>query len=140
MPIDGDRFWNYDKCIPIKEIIQKIETFKKLVPIKEPQENGGPAKVYRFEDGIGEIGFINPVSCRDFCASCSRLRLTSDGNLRSCLFSDREYNIKKLLRTGASEKDIRALLNQTVNEKPKRHYFNEHPVKRCNRGMSLIGG
>lgn len=138
MPVDGDRFWNRNRCIPVDEIFQTIEKYKRLVP-KEDSQNG-PAKVYIFEDGVGEIGFINPVSCRNFCASCSRLRLTSDGHLRSCLFSDREYNIKKLLRTGASEEEIKSLLNQTVSEKPERHYFNEHPVKRCNRGMSLIGG
>jgi GTP 3',8-cyclase len=140
MPVGGERFWNSDKCIPIKEIIQKIETFKKLVPVKEHQKNGGPAKVYRFEDGIGEIGFINPMSCQEFCSSCTRLRLTADGHLMSCLFSDKEYNVKELLRAGREEKEIRDLFAKIVSEKPKKHLLNENIVKRCNRGMSLIGG
>lgn len=145
MPIDGDRFWNRDKCIPVEEIFQGIEKFKRLVPIKDTQNNGGPAKLYRFEDGIGEIGFINPMSCIEFCSSCSRLRLTADGHLRSCLFSNKEYDIKKLLRGGGGDENIKALLDQAVSEKPEKHYLNDHylndhPVKRCNRGMSFIGG
>jgi cyclic pyranopterin phosphate synthase len=141
MPIDGERFWSSEKCIPFKEIISKIETFKKLIPLKEPLQNGGPAKMYTFEDGIGEIGFINPISCQEFCSSCTRLRLTADGNLMSCLFSNKEYNVKKILREGGDEEQIKKLLSQIVKEKPEKHFLNDHQIiKRCNRGMSLIGG
>ena len=112
----------------------------------QPVEGGGtgrdgPARIYRLPGGLGEIGFISPVS-RHFCPSCNRLRLTADGHLRTCLLSDREVDLKGPLRQGACDREIAEMIRGAIAAKPRRHGepCDEGHVKKCMREMTAIGG
>jgi cyclic pyranopterin phosphate synthase len=97
----------------------------------------GPAKYYRFPGVKGTIGFISPVTdC--FCEGCNRLRLTADGKLRPCLFSDEEIDLRRPLRQGATVEDIKRLIQQAVSAKPAKHKLVAGVT--CERFMSQIGG
>ncbi|MDP2690738.1 MAG: GTP 3',8-cyclase MoaA [Deltaproteobacteria bacterium] len=140
MPFNTQEGWQRDKCISAKELKEMIERgVGPLEPVAENAGNAGPAKRYRFKDAPGEVGFISPVS-EHFCGSCNRLRLTSDGKLRNCLFSDREVDLRAALRDGSDDKVIEDLLFKAVMEKPQGHQINENIFKKCSRTMSLIGG
>ncbi len=140
MPFNTQEGWQRDKCLTMKELKTIIEdTLGPLEPIKDPRGGAGPARRYHFKDAPGEVGFISPVS-EHFCGSCNRLRLTSDGKLRVCLFSDSEIDIRKALRDGSGDEVIEHLLFKAVAEKPERHHINENIFKKCSRTMSLIGG
>ncbi len=104
MPFDGKRVWNADKLIGGDEVIRKVTSVYPLVPI--PKEVGGTANLYRFEDGSsGEIGTITSMT-RPFCGDCDRIRLTADGKIVPCLFSNVEHDVKSLLRGGAADDEI----------------------------------
>ena len=103
MPLDGDRAWDIDQVLTGGEIRALIEKHHPLVEL--PREPHATARVYRFADGQGEIGFINPVS-EPFCADCNRIRLTADGKLRTCLFSIRETDLREPLRAGATDAEL----------------------------------
>lgn len=140
MPFNTQEGWQRDKCITAKEIKEMIE--KAAGPLEQVVDtNGahGPARRYRFKDAPGEIGLISPVS-EHFCGSCNRLRLTSDGKLRTCLFSDNEVDLRTPLRDGSPDEVIENILMAAVREKPKGHTINENIFKKCSRTMSLIGG
>lgn len=140
MPFNTQEGWQRDKCLTMKELKAIIED--KLGPLEhvaDPKGGAGPARRYRWKDAPGEVGFISPVS-EHFCGSCNRLRLTSDGKLRVCLFSDSEIDIRKALRDGSGDEVIEHLLFKAVAEKPERHHINENIFKKCSRTMSLIGG
>lgn len=139
MPFDVEAGWQKEKCITALEIKDIIEKHQRLIPLENSKNRTGPARIYKFLDGIGEIGFISPVSDH-FCGSCNRLRLTADGKLRTCLFSDDEIDIKKAIRNDASDKEVEDLLFNAVRKKPERHYINDNIFKKCSRTMSLIGG
>ncbi|HBO83713.1 MAG: cyclic pyranopterin phosphate synthase MoaA [Deltaproteobacteria bacterium GWC2_42_11] len=139
MPFDVGVGWQRDKCITTTEIKGIIERHQELIPLGDHEKRTGPARRYRFSDGIGEIGFISPVSDH-FCGSCNRLRLTADGKLRTCLFSDDEIDVRSALRGGFSDKEIENILFNAVRKKPERHYINDNVFKKCSRTMSLIGG
>lgn len=139
MPFEVEAGWQRDKCMTTMEIKDIIERYQKLIPLETPEKRTGPARRYRFSDGIGEIGFISPVSDH-FCGSCNRLRLTADGKLRTCLFSDDEIDVKDVIRRGAADKEIEDILFHAVKKKPERHYINDNIFKKCSRTMSLIGG
>lgn len=139
MPFDVEAGWQKEKCITAMEIKDVIEKFERLMPLEDIKKRTGPARRYKFEHAVGEVGFISPVSDH-FCGSCNRLRLTADGKLRTCLFSDDEIDVKKALRGGASDKEIENLLFNAVRKKPERHYINDNIFKKCSRTMSLIGG
>ena len=139
MPFDVEEGWRKENFITSKMIKETIESIAALDPVEDGGAGAGPAKRFRFRGAPGEVGFISPVSDH-FCAGCNRLRLTADGMLRTCLFSDRETNIKEALRNGASDRDIEEILFKAVGEKPMGHNINENIFKKCSRTMSFIGG
>ena len=110
---------------------------RNLVPVEYHGEQ--PADRYRFEDGLGEIGFISSVS-EPFCSSCNRIRLTSDGKLRTCLFSLKETDLRSLIRGGASDEQIRDIIAGAVWNKEEGHLINRPGFVRPERTMSQIGG
>lgn len=140
MPFNTQEGWQRDKCITAKEIKERIEkAVEPLEPVVDTDGAAGPARRYRFHGAPGEIGLISPVS-EHFCGSCNRLRLTSDGKLRTCLFSDNEIDLRTPLRDGSPDEVIEKILLAAVREKPKGHSINENIFKKCSRTMSLIGG
>jgi cyclic pyranopterin phosphate synthase len=137
MPLDADEAWRQDEVLTGAEIRGLIEERWPLVEI--PAKASSTARRFRFEDGAGEIGFVNPVS-EPFCSSCDRIRLTADGKLRTCLFSRREWDLKGPLRRGASDDDLAGLLRWAVKHKELKHRINEPGFVRASRSMSQIGG
>ncbi|MBM4278706.1 MAG: GTP 3',8-cyclase MoaA [Deltaproteobacteria bacterium] len=130
--------WKEGNIVTIPEIKSRLEEMGKLTAIPS-DEWDGPARRFRFEGAIGEIGLIGPVSDH-FCEACNRLRLTPDGKIRTCLFSDDEIDVKGFLRNGGSDEDLRKQLLVALNTKPERHHINTHQFKKCQRNMSAIGG
>jgi GTP 3',8-cyclase len=104
-----------------------------------PAKASSTARRFRFADGAGEVGFVNPVS-EPFCSSCDRIRLTADGQLRTCLFSRREWDLKTPLREGATDEELVALLRFAVRHKELKHRINDPGFARASRSMSQIGG
>ncbi|MBV8714855.1 MAG: GTP 3',8-cyclase MoaA [Chloroflexi bacterium] len=139
MPLDADGNWQRERVLSGDEIKAIIERdFMPLVRV--PAEPSSTSRRYTFADGIGEIGFINPVS-QPFCGSCNRIRLTADGQLRTCLFSIDEWDLRGPLRSGASDADIADILLEAVSHKELKHKINEgEAFQRASRSMSQIGG
>jgi GTP 3',8-cyclase len=137
MPLDGDRAWTADQVLTGAELRALIETRHALEPL--PREPHATARVYRFRDGDGEIGFINPVS-EPFCADCNRIRLTADGELRTCLFSVRETDLRGPLRSGADDAELEGIIRDAVWRKELKHRVNEPGFVAPPRTMSAIGG
>ncbi|MCX5851452.1 MAG: GTP 3',8-cyclase MoaA [Deltaproteobacteria bacterium] len=127
---------------PNDEIKKKIETLRPLAAAPPNSLNtNGPARIYRMEGAAGEIGLISAMSHR-FCDSCNRLRLTADGHLRTCLLSDDELDLKKVIRNGCSDGDLEAAIRGAISEKHRNTLSDRHEMarKNCARGMSAIGG
>jgi cyclic pyranopterin phosphate synthase len=138
MPLDADEVWRDDQVLTGAEIRALIE--EHVGPLVElPSKASSTAKRYAFADGVGEIGFVNPVS-EPFCSTCDRIRLTADGQLRTCLFSRREWDLKAPLRDGASDDELTALIRNAVAHKELKHRINEPGFVRASRSMSQIGG
>jgi cyclic pyranopterin phosphate synthase len=137
MPLDADEAWREDDVLTGAEIRALIEEHWPLVEI--PAKPSSTARRFRFADGAGEIGFVNPVS-EPFCSSCDRIRLTADGQLRTCLFSRREWDLKTPLRDGSSDERIEELIRWAVRHKELKHKINEPGFVRASRSMSQIGG
>ncbi len=138
MPLDADRHWTRDLVVPAAEIYQRIHARWPLVRI--PHERSETARKYRFADGApGEIGLIAPVT-QPFCGHCSRIRLTADGKLRTCLFSKDDHDLRFLLRDGASDDEIRDFICANVMEKEEGHRINEPGFVPPSRTMVFIGG
>jgi cyclic pyranopterin phosphate synthase len=137
MPLDADRAWKPEDVLTGAEIRALIEVEHPLVEEERPA--GATARVYRFADGRGSIGFINPVS-EPFCGDCDRIRITADGKLRTCLFSVGETDLRALLRAGASDDDLEELLRAAVWRKELKHRVNEPGFVQPARTMSAIGG
>jgi cyclic pyranopterin phosphate synthase len=138
MPLDADESWRKEDVLTGGEIKAIVEA--EIGPLVEiPAKPSSTARRFRFADGVGELGFINPVS-EPFCSSCDRIRLTADGQLRTCLFSRREWNLKTPLREGASETELEALLRCAVAHKELKHKINDPGFVRASRSMSQIGG
>ncbi len=137
MPIGKKSCWHREKVITSDEIKSRLESMGSLQQVPS-SVNDGPAKRYRFENAKGEIGIISPISDH-FCATCNRLRLTADGKLRPCLFSDHEIDIKAPLRNGCTQDEIKKLFKKGIAEKPKQHHAG-HGNNTCLRPMSKIGG
>lgn len=132
---------NSGRYISNDVIMERIKTLGALEPVSgRGHGNDGPARLYRLPEGLGEIGFISPVS-RHFCHSCNRLRLTADGHLRACLLSDEEVDLKPPLRAEGDD-EIRALLLGTISRKPRQHELacSEDHIKKCMKEMQAIGG
>src|SRR5919198_1445663 len=122
MPLDGDHNWKPDAVLTGDELRQIIHA---VYPLEElPREPSATARVYRFADGKGEIGFINPVS-EPFCADCNRIRLTADGKLRTCLFSLHETDLRGPLREGAGDPELERIIREAVWRKELKHHVNE---------------
>jgi cyclic pyranopterin phosphate synthase len=137
MPLDGDGAWRADSVLTGAEIRELIEREHPLVPLE--REPSATARVYRFADGRGEIGFINPVS-EPFCSDCNRLRLTAEGKLRTCLFSMHETDLREPLRGGASDADLAEVIRDAVWRKELKHHVGEPGFRPPPRSMSAIGG
>ena len=137
MPLDGDRNWSPDQVLTGEELRAIIDAIYPLEPL--PREPHATARVYRFADGAGEIGFINPVS-EPFCADCNRIRLTAEGELRTCLFSLRETDLREPLRTGATDAELEKIIRGAVWRKELKHRVNEPGFVPPPRTMSAIGG
>jgi GTP 3',8-cyclase len=137
MPLDGDRAWTPDAVLTGREIRRIVESRHRLEEL--PREPSATARVYRFADGAGEIGFISPVS-EPFCADCNRIRLTSDGKLRTCLFSAHETDLRAPMRGGASDGELERIVREAVWRKELKHRVNEPGFRPPPRTMSRIGG
>ena len=137
MPLDADRAWTRDMVVTGEEVYRRISAIWPLVPVVH--ERSETARKFRFADGRGEIGLINPVS-QPFCGHCSRLRLTADGKLRTCLFSKEDHDLKPLLRGGASDGEISDRILSIVAQKEKGHRINEPGFLPPSRTMVFIGG
>jgi cyclic pyranopterin phosphate synthase len=137
MPIGAGEKWTPEKHISIDEIRPIVEKVGRLTPVK--LRKFGPARYFRFDGAPGVIGFINAVT-HMFCKDCNRLRLTSDGNLRSCLFSDTEVDLKTPLRSGASDSEIKKLFQHAIETKPEKHNISCRDGSAFLRPMSGIGG
>ena len=137
MPLDGDHAWSKDQVLSGEEIRAIID---RVHPLEElPREPHATARVFRFRDGAGEIGFINPVS-EPFCADCNRIRLTADGKLRTCLFSIHETDLRVPLRSGASDAELEQVIRDAVWRKELKHRVGEPGFRQPPRTMSAIGG
>jgi cyclic pyranopterin phosphate synthase len=143
MPVGLQTNMDYNEdYIPASQLIEKISQRYELEPLKNKKnKSAGPAKIFKIKGGRGEIGFINPVSDH-FCATCNRLRLTSDGKLRVCLLNEAEVDLKKALRENCSDEELEKLIGDAVLLKPKKHEVvcTEKSLKKCYRNMSEIGG
>jgi cyclic pyranopterin phosphate synthase len=137
MPLDADHAWSRDQVLTGEEIRGVIESRYEL--IEAPRELSATARVFRFSDGHGEIGFVNPVS-EPFCADCNRIRLTSDGKLRTCLFSTTETDLREPLRDGAPDSELESLIREAVWRKELKHRINQPGFVQPERTMSAIGG
>jgi len=138
MPLDADRHWSREVMVPAGEVYERINEQWPLVQI--PNERSETAKKYRFADGApGEIGLIAPVT-QSFCGHCSRIRLTADGKLRTCLFSKEDRDLRSLLRGNASDAEIVEWVREVVNEKEAGHRINEPGFVPPSRTMVFIGG
>jgi GTP 3',8-cyclase len=137
MPLDGDHAWSPDQVLSgdeLRAIIDRVHPLEELA--REPHAT---ARVFRFADGVGEIGVINPVS-EPFCADCNRIRLTADGKLRTCLFSLHETDLRELLRSGASDAELEAAIRAAVWRKELKHRVGDPGFRQPARTMSAIGG
>ena len=139
MPLGATRNWSREQVVSGKEI---FETINQVFPLEKipSADPGETAQRYRFADGVkGEIGLISPVT-EMFCGQCSRIRLTADGQIRTCLFSTREYDLRDLLRSGAKREEIGDFLREVIFTKEPRHFINDANFIQPSRTMSLIGG
>jgi GTP 3',8-cyclase len=138
MPLDADRHWSRQVVVPAAEVHARIHARWPLLQI--PHEASETARKYRFADGApGEIGLIAPVT-QPFCGHCSRIRLTADGKLRTCLFSKEDHDLRSLLRENASDDDLAIYIRSVVNEKERGHRINEPGFVPPSRTMVFIGG
>jgi GTP 3',8-cyclase len=138
MPVGKNNCWTSDRFIPADEILNTIRTLGELKAL-EHNSLDGPARRYKLDGAKGEIGLIGAIS-NHFCDQCNRLRLTAEGHLRGCLFSDQEIDIKTPLRQGRGEDDLLELLKMAIDKKPKGHGLVQKDPKKCVRHMSSIGG
>ena len=138
MPLEEGRLWTPEIVVPLREIVERIGRVLPLVELP-PREPGETARRYTFFDGVGEIGIIAPVS-QPFCGACSRVRLTSDGKIRTCLFSQVEHDLYGRMRAGASDGELRDYIFRTVQGKEARHHIGEPGFLKPTRSMVHIGG
>jgi cyclic pyranopterin phosphate synthase len=138
MPLEEDRVWTPDVVVTMDEILEKLNQFR---PVRELPANAASetARRYTFDDGKGEIGIIAPVS-HPFCGHCSRIRLTSDGKLRTCLFSLFDHDIAARMRSGAGDEELSDYVRSVVDQKEARHHIGEQGFIKPSRSMVHIGG
>ena len=137
MPLEEDRVWSPEIVVTLDEIVQRMADFMPLREIEHQRSE--TARRYVFDDGIGEIGIIAPVS-HPFCGQCSRIRVTSDGKIRTCLFSVREHDLASLMAAGASDEQLADFIRRAVDQKEARHHIGEPGFVPASRTMVHIGG
>ena len=137
MPLEEDRVWTPEIVVTLDEIVNRMSEYKPLVEI--PNQPSETARRYVFNDGVGEIGIIAPVS-RPFCGHCSRIRITSDGKLRTCLFSIWDHDLHELMRRGASDEKLAEFIVGVIAKKEERHHIGEPGFVPASRTMVHIGG
>ena len=137
MPLEEDRVWSPSTVVTLDEILARMAEYRPLVEI--PRGHSETARRYRFEDGIGEIGIIAPVS-HPFCGHCSRIRITSDGKIRTCLFSVWDHDLYAQMRRGASDEELAEFIRGVVQKKEERHHIGEPDFVPASRTMVHIGG
>jgi cyclic pyranopterin phosphate synthase len=137
MPLEEDRVWSPEVVVRLEEILQRMAEYRPLVEI--PRTLSETARRYIFDDGVGEIGIIAPVS-HPFCGHCSRIRLTCDGKIRTCLFSVWDHDLYELMRRGASDEELVKFIRTVVDRKEARHHIGEPDFVPASRTMVHIGG
>jgi cyclic pyranopterin phosphate synthase len=137
MPLEEDRVWSPNVVVTLEEILRRMAEFWPLTEI--PHAGSETARRYRFDDGVGEIGIIAPVS-HPFCGHCSRIRITSDGKIRTCLFSVWDHDLYGLMRSGASDEELAEFIRGVVQRKEERHHIGEPDFVPASRTMVHIGG
>ncbi len=138
MPLEEDRVWSPDIVVTMDEIIARMSEFRPLTEISRNFDSE-TARRFVFDDGLGEIGIIAPVS-HPFCGHCSRVRITSDGKIRTCLFSVFEHDLSARMRAGASDTELSEFIVSVVNHKEERHHIGEEDFVPASRTMVHIGG
>ncbi len=138
MPIGKENSWSSRNFISIEEILNLVQTLGKVSSVN-PSPLSGPSQRYVLEGAKGEIGLIGALS-NHFCDHCNRLRLTADGSLKGCLFSDSEVDVKTPLRQGKGDKHLSDLIRNAILNKPKDHGLSEYKPRKCVRTMNRIGG
>jgi cyclic pyranopterin phosphate synthase len=137
MPLEEDRVWSPEIVVRLEEILERMAEF---MPLREiPHGKSETARRYVFEDGIGEIGIIAPVS-HPFCGHCSRIRITSDGKIRTCLFSQMDHDLYGVMKRGGDDAHLRAFIEGVVQKKEARHHIGEPDFQKPSRSMVHIGG
>jgi cyclic pyranopterin phosphate synthase len=136
MPLDAEGAWRPDQVMSQAEILERIGAVFPLEPVGRGHE---PAERFRYLDGAGEVGVIPSVT-QPFCSQCDRLRLTADGQLRNCLFSQVDHDLRGVLRAGGSDDDLSAAIEGCVAAKTAGHAINQVHFVRPRRSMSQIGG
>jgi len=137
MPLEEDRVWSPNIVVAMDEILEKLNEFR---PVRQlPNELSETARRYTFDDGLGEIGIIAPVS-HPFCGHCSRVRLTSDGKIRTCLFSLLDHDMAGRMYSGASDRELTDYVRSVVDQKEARHHIGEAGFIKPSRSMVHIGG
>lgn len=138
MPLEEDRSWKPETVVPMDEIVGRLNAYRPLVDLA-PNAPSETAKRFTFDDGIGEIGIIAPVS-RPFCGHCSRVRLTSDGKIRTCLFSQSDHDLYGEMARGGTDMELDAYIRKVVMRKEARHHIGEPDFEKPSRNMVHIGG
>ena len=139
MPVGPETGCQAERYLPGDQILTRLQALGALEPLNG-QGLDGPARRWKYSGARGEIGLISPIS-HHFCPSCNRLRLTADGKLRTCIFSDDETDLREALRQGATDAQLEDIIQQAIARKPKEHPHQLSPVPgRCRREMSKIGG
>ncbi|MCC6234803.1 MAG: GTP 3',8-cyclase MoaA [Verrucomicrobiales bacterium] len=138
MPLDSGRAWLRELVVPGREILERLREHHTLTPVT-PTNPSETARRWTFPDGRGEIGIIAPVS-EPFCGHCNRIRLTADGQIRTCLFSLHEHDLRARLRGGESDEDILRWIREITLGKEERHHIGEAEFEQPQRSMSCIGG
>jgi cyclic pyranopterin phosphate synthase len=136
MPLDADHTWRRDAVVTLDEIVARIG---EVYPLEPVERTSAPASRFRYRDGGGEIGVVASVT-QAFCGTCDRIRLSAEGKFRNCLFALEEYDVRSLLRSGASDDELSALLERAVGAKWAGHQINQVHFIRPSKSMSQIGG
>jgi cyclic pyranopterin phosphate synthase len=138
MPLEEGRTWKPETVIPMDELVARLNGFRPLVELP-PHVASETARRFTFDDGRGEIGIIAPVS-RPFCGHCSRVRLTSDGKIRTCLFSQSDHDLYGRMLRGGTDAELAAYVRKIVMRKEARHHIGEPDFEKPSRNMVHIGG
>lgn len=136
MPLDADGEWAADRVVPAADIVSAIDA---VYPLEAQARGSAPAERFRYRDGMGAVGVVGSVT-RSFCSSCDRIRITAEGQLRNCLFSVKETDLRAIMRAGGTDDDLAAAIEGEVGRKWAGHSIGQVNFIRPARNMSQIGG